>query len=747
MRKGGAFWGPRFRAGLRLGRPSGTPGNMELAHDWVLGRFDSVWRPAYYRSFRRGQTKASVTQSDARPKFYLTTPIYYANARPHVGSAYTTLVADSFARFKRMQGYDVAFLTGTDEHGENIARAAAKLGITPRELVDRNSAVFRGLWNELGISYTHFVRTTSTDHLRAVRRLLLRARDTGYIYKAHYQGRYCVYDNLYVTDNTDPVECPICNRPAEVVSEENYFFKLSAFQERLLKLYEEQPDFIRPAFRRNEIVRFVEAGLRDISVSRKTVKWGLPWPEDPEHVVYVWYDALTSYLSGIGYGDDEMQYEKYWPAQLHLIGKEIIRFHCVYWPAFLWAAGELLPKHVFAHGWLLFDQQKMSKSKGNVAYPEPIARTVGVDALRYYLLRDVPFGQDGNFSHDALLTRYNSDLANGLGNLASRTLAMIERYCGGEVPAAHSSAEGDAEKSLVAVVSDSLRAVVEQYEELSFSRALETIWSAIAHVDGYLTSKKPWTMAPAPDSEEDPAARRQLETVLYHAAEALRIVVALSHPALPVATAKMWMQLGQNGALGQVRIDELAWGQLRPGARIGELSAVFPRIEKKEILERIETMEKEITQPGSSQPAATSQTTSTGAGASAPAATTPGAAPGAIPAGAAAAGPVRISIEDFAKVEMRVGLVKSAERVAGADKLLKVMVDIGDEVRQIVAGIATAYEADKLVGRKVVVVVNLAPRKLRGVESNGMIVAATAPDGQPVLAGFLEDVPVGARLK
>ncbi len=389
-----------------------------------------------------------MSQADNRPKFYLTTPIYYANARPHVGSAYTTLVADTVARFKRMQGYDVAFLTGTDEHGENIARAAAKAGVSPREHVDRYSAVFRNLWNELGISYTHFIRTTSPEHQRAVRRLLLRARDAGYVYKGFYQGRYCVYDNLYVSDSTDPIDCPVCGRPAEIVSEENYFFKLSAFQEKLLQLYENQPDFIRPAFRRNEIQRFVEAGLRDISVSRKTVKWGLPWPGDPEHVVYVWYDALTSYLSGIGYGDDELQWEKYWPAELHLIGKEIIRFHCVYWPAFLMAAQEPLPKGVFAHGWLLFEQQKMSKSKGNVAYAEPIARTIGVDALRYYLLRDVPFGQDGNFSHDALLTRYNSDLANGLGNLASRTLAMIGRYCEGQIPSAHDGAHSRAPRNL-----------------------------------------------------------------------------------------------------------------------------------------------------------------------------------------------------------------------------------------------------------------------------------------------------------
>ncbi len=664
-----------------------------------------------------------MIQAGSRPKFYLTTPIYYANARPHVGSAYTTLVADTIARFKRMQGYDVAFLTGTDEHGENIARAAAKLGITPRELVDRNSAVFRALWNELGISYTHFVRTTSTDHLRAVRRLLLRARDAGYIYKAHYQGRYCVHDNLYVTDSTEPIDCPLCGRPAEVVSEENHFFKLSVFQDKLLQLYEEQPGFIRPAFRRNEVLRFVEGGLRDISVSRKTVKWGLPWPDDPEHVVYVWYDALASYLSGIGYGDDELQWEKYWPAQLHLIGKEIIRFHCVYWPAFLMAAEEPLPNSIFAHGWLLFEQQKMSKSKGNVAYPEPIARTVGADALRYYLLRDVPFGQDGNFSHDALLTRYNSDLANGLGNLASRTLTMIERYCGGEVPSAHPETSGQAETSLIAAVSGAIRSGIELYGELSFSRALETIWATLSQVDGYLTNQKPWTLASSSETVEDPTARRRLETILYHAAESLRIVVALAQPALPNATLTIWNQLGQPGPIDRVRLDRLSWGQLRAGTRIGEPAAVFPRIDKNEALERIATMERDILQPQ-------------GEGAAAP-------------AGQPAAPPTtRIGIGDFTKVEMRVGQIKSAERVAGADKLLKVMVDIGNEVRQIVAGIATVYQPEQLVGRKVIVVVNLEPRKLRGVESNGMIVAATAgPDGNPVLAGFLEDVPVGARLK
>jgi methionyl-tRNA synthetase len=669
-----------------------------------------------------------VSLADPRPKFYLTTPIYYANARPHVGSAYTTLVADTVARFKRMQGYDVAFLTGTDEHGENIARAAAKAGITPRELVDRNSAVFRALWGELGISYTHFVRTTSADHLRAVRRLLLRARDAGYVYKAFYQGRYCVYDNLYVTDSTEPVDCPVCGRPAEVVSEENHFFKLSAFQDRLLQLYAEQPEFIRPSFRRNEVVRFVEAGLRDISVSRKTVKWGLPWPDDPEQVVYVWYDALTSYLSGIGYGDDELQWEKYWPAQLHLIGKEIIRFHCVYWPAFLMAAEEPLPQCIFAHGWLLFEQQKMSKSKGNVAYAEPIARVVGTDALRYYLLRDVSFGQDGNFSHDALLTRYNSDLANGIGNLASRILAMIEQYCGGEIPkhlGGPSALETVAKNTIWEVVGNpSIPGMPGHYNELSFSRAIESIWRCISQVDNFLTNEKPWNLA------KDPANREELERVLYEAVEALRIVVVLAHPAIPNATDRIWTQLGFSSKLENERIDTLSWGQLEGGTRIERGEAVFPRVEHKEALERIAAMEEEIVQPQGAKPV---ETAASAAAEAAP---------------AAAQEPARIGIEDFTKVEMRVGQVKNAERVAGADRLLKLTVDIGSEVRQIVAGVATVYQPEQLLGRKVIVVVNLAPRKLRGVESNGMIVAASAgPDGAPVLAGFLEDVPVGSRLK
>ena len=656
-------------------------------------------------------------------KFYLTTPIYYANSRPHVGSAYTTIVCDAIARYKRMRGYDVVYLTGTDEHGVNIERAAEKLGITPQELVDRNVPIFLELWKLLDIRYTHFVRTTSVEHAgsvqKLVRRTLRRAGKNGFIYKGRYEGRYCIYDNLYVSDSSEPADCPTCGRPAELISEENYFFRLSMFQEKLLELYREKPEFVQPDFRRNEVVSFVESGLRDLSISRKAIKWGIPWPDDPEHVFYVWYDALTSYMTGIGFGEGEhgsAEYQKYWPADLHMIGKEIIRFHAVYWPAFLMAADLPLPKQVFAHGWLLFQQEKMSKSRGNVAYAEPIVKVLGNDALRYYLLRDVVFGQDGNFSHDALITRYNADLANGLGNLASRILAMIGQSFAGQVPSPEPREKlrgPDYEVKLLA--QSQIGSVIEMYDAMEFAGALEGIWSVIGAVDKYLVETQPWKLA------EDASQRERLSAILYMAAEALRIVTALAHPVLPEATQRIWTQVGQSGKLANVRLDQLAWGQLRPGTKVQKAEAVFPRVEKTETVERIRMMEEQMNQPP---------------------------APPAPAAAATPAVPARIGIEDFTKVEMRVGEIKSAERVAGADKLLKVMVDIGEEVRQVVAGIATVYKPEDLVGRKVIVVVNLQPRKLRGVESNGMIVAASVgPEGTPVLAGFLEAVPVGARLK
>src|ERR1700677_3530679 len=682
-----------------------------------------------------------------KQKYYLTTPIYYANSRPHVGSAYTTIVCDVIARYKRMCGYEVAYLTGTDEHGVNIERAAEKLGISPQELVDRNEKIFRELWKLLGITITNFIRTTFPDHARAVQTLVRRTmkRDENLpaerrsIYKRKYEGRYCIYDNLFVTDTPEPADCQICGRPAELISEENYFFRLSAYQEKLLQLYKDQPDFVQPGFRLNEVKSFVESGLKDLSISRKTIKWGIPWPGDPEHVFYVWYDALTSYMRGIGCVDGETaskkdsdRFKKFWPADVHMIGKEIIRFPAVSWPAFLMTAfpdkklSEYMPGRIQAHGWLLFEQEKMSKSKGNVAYAEPIVKALGNDALRYYLLREVVFGQDGNFSKDALITRYNADLANGLGNLSSRTLTMIENYCGGVVPA-----QSPAPPSLHELSSTAFYTTIRNsYDKFEFSDALTIIWGLVAIADKYLAEEKPWTLA------KDPAQKEKLEQVLYVAAESLRIVSALAHPVLPDATQKIWEQLGPAGKIENVSINDLQWGGLKPGTRIGKPEGVFPRADKKEILERIETMENEIRNPGSAQPAATSADTA------APAtATTAGAA--ASPAVAA-----KIAIEDFAKVELRVGVVKSAERIQGADKLLKLLVDIGDEVRQVLAGIALSYAPEDLVGRKVVVVTNLAPRTMRGLESNGMLLAASVgPDGKPVLCTFAEDVPAGAKVK
>ncbi len=712
---------------------------------------------------------------DQPKKFYLTTPIYYANSRPHVGSAYTTIVCDVIARYKRMCGYDVAYLTGTDEHGVNIERAAEKQGITPQQLVGKNEKIFRELWKLLGITNTEFIRTTEPRHARAVQNLVRRTweRDKALepskraIYKAKYEGRYCIYDNLYVSDTPEPADCQICGRPGELVSEENYFFRLSAFQQKLLDLYAKNPRYVHPDFRFNEVKSFVENGLRDISISRKSIKWGIPWPDDPEHVFYVWYDALTSYMSGIGFGSDDpkdrAEFERFWPADIHAMGKEIIRFHAVYWPAFLMAAGIELPKQIIAHGWLLFEQEKMSKSKGNVAYPEPIVKTLGNDALRYYLLRDVVFGQDGNFSREALITRYNADLANGLGNLANRTLTMIERNLGGTMPSIGSST------SLAeAFKGEDLGEIAKLYDRFEFSQAVEKIWGLIAACDKFLATEKPWTYA------DDPGKREALGRTLFRAADVLRIACVLAHPVIPDATRKIWEQLGQAGKIEDARIDQLKWGELKSEAKIGKPEGVFPRIDKKEALERIETMENEIRNPGSAQPDASTTTTkkpaegvsigSSTAGpaaipAGAPGAGTPvgGAAPAMSGAGAAAAAtvagtapavPAKIGIEDFAKVELRVGVVKSAEKVAGADKLLKVLVDIGDEVRQVLAGIAPSYAPEELVGRKVVVVTNLIPRKMRGVESNGMLLAASAgPDGKAVLCTFAEEIPAGAKVK
>ena len=789
--------------------------------------------------------------------FYLTTPIYYPNARLHVGSAYTTIVCDVIARYKRMCGYDVAFLSGADEHGEKLQRAAEAAGVSPQKFVAEKRELFVSLWEKLGIPVTvypeasphalRFIYTTHPDHAKSVQRMLTRANEyplyhcrecdlylhgaepptcpkcggtlerKPVVYKRQYQGRYCISDERYISDGTDPATCDICGRPAELISEENYFFRLSAFAKPLLDLYQRQPEFVQPDYRRNEVISFVKSGLRDISISRKRLKWGIPWPDDPEQVFYVWYDALTSYMTGIGYAQGEngsQEFHKYWRNDsegeiVHMIGKDILRFHAVYWPAFLMAADEPLPRTVFAHGWLYYEQDKMSKSKGNVVYPEPIVDALdslgapGNDALRYYLLRETPFGQDMSFSYDALIQRYNSDLANDLGNLANRTVNMFNRYFDGVVPcplrgwgalaapysdpdgtqAAETPAELPSEwasifqsTERIAVEAERLRiSFNSRFEEYDPSQALANAWGFVGDVNTYLVQVAPWTLAEVDFSGN----QSKVATILCTAAEALRFTAVLLAPIIPRSAQRIWKQLGCEGKVKNQRIDQVKWGGLKPGTRVGKAEPIFPRLDKTATLAKLheladadrarekkpasikisleEVSSKVESQPETKPPGAETLRTLN------PEPQTPGApvAPGLSPASSVASSPTpdsplpapvsvdqKIAIDDFAKVEMRVGQILSAEPIPKATKLLRIQVDIGTEVRQVCAGIAEYYKPEDLVGMKVVVVANLQPRKLRGVESNGMIVAASVgEEGRPVLATFKEDVPNGTRLK
>lgn len=690
-------------------------------------------------------------------KFYLTTPIYYVNARPHIGTTYTTVVADVIARRKRGLGEDTFFLTGTDEHGQKIQRSAEKANCSPQEFTDQVSAQFRALWDRMGLTYDDFIRTTEPRHKRGVAKLFTLLKDRGYIYKGSYTGQYCVSDEAFV-DVPPGAPCPDCGRITETVNEENYFFKLSAFERTLLEYYDAHPEFIRPETRRNEVISFVKAGLKDLSVSRTSVKWGIPVPGDEKHVIYVWMEALANYITAIGYGSDDpadkANFERYWPADLHIVGKEITRFHCVYWPAILMAAGLPLPKSVVAHGWLLFEESKMSKSRGNIVRAETILDVLGADALRYFLLREIVFGQDGSFSFDALVQRYNSDLANGYGNLVSRTLTMIGKYFDGVVP----EAVGIQADSMATEAPNAIAAVTRSLDSLDFSRALEGAWAIVAAVDGYLTASAPWKQ-PESISEEQQRAFRA--TVLYTAAESIRIITALVYPVIPDAAAKVWTQLGL-GDIHKADLKNLTWGGLEPGTKLGEIGPVFPRAEK-DAITRMQEIEQSNAPSESKVPviapmpvegtntvALPAPAEMAGLAVAAGDESAPpsiAASPAASPDPVTALGSDKITIDDFLKVELRVAQIKVAERVPKADKLLRLEVDLGYEQRQILAGIAESYTAESLVGRKVVIVANLAPRKLRGLESNGMIVAASLEGDKPVLAGFLEDVEIGARLK
>lgn len=680
--------------------------------------------------------------------FYVTTPIYYVNSHPHLGHLYTTIIADTVARFKRQRGYDVFFLTGTDEHGINIERAAANAGLPVKQHVDNIVNEFQTAFADYKFTNNHWIRTTDDYHKQGVAELWRRARENGFIYKGSYEGWYCSGCNEFKLESEThpgPDGTPICNtheRPLDKVAEESYFFKLSAFQDRLLEYYEQNPGFIRPEARRNEVISFVSSGLNDLSVSRTSVKWGIPVPDDPEHTMYVWFDALSNYITAVGFGNaergGEAEFQKYWPANLQLVGKDILRFHTVYWPAFLLAAG-LEPAHTcFAHGMWLSGGRKMSKTLGNVIDLAVLAKHFQTDAVRYFALREMVFGQDGDFTYEALIDRITADLASGLGNLSSRTLTMVRNYCDGAIPAATLSQNADLD-ARAAEVKSAFASAQEQFDkefdEYNFSRGLEAVWQAIAVVDKFISDAKPWDIA------KDETRRAELELVLATAIEALRRATVLLAPVLPESTQAIWEQLGESGNVADIAPTALA--PVAPGTRIGDITPVFPRLDKKKVMNEI-TQAEAASQEQREAARAQEVTTET------PVAPAPEAAPVAPPVAAAAPeGIAYIGIEDFLKVELRVGEILTAERIPKADKLLKFTIDLGEATpRQVLAGIAQYYEPENLIGRKVIVVANLAPRKLRGLESQGMILAASiGEEGRPILAGFSEEVPNGAKLK
>lgn len=678
--------------------------------------------------------------------FYVTTPIYYVNSHPHLGHLYTTIIADTVARFKRQRGFDVFFLTGTDEHGVNIERAAAARNTPLQQHVDNIVNEFQTAFADYKFSNNHWIRTTDDYHKQGVAELWRRVRDNGYLYKGSYDGWYCGNCNEFyneseaVKNEAGVLVCPTHTvTPLDFITkEESYFFKLSAFQDKLLEYYEQNPNFIRPEARRNEVISFVSSGLKDLSVSRTSVKWGIPVPDDPEHTMYVWFDALSNYITAIGYGNEarggEAEYKKYWPANLQLVGKDILRFHTVYWPAFLLAAGEQPAQTCFAHGMWLSGGRKMSKALGNVIDLAVLAKHFQTDAVRYFALREMVFGQDGDFTYEALIDRITADLASGLGNLSSRTLTMIRNYCDGVIPAAtlSNNAELDARAAEVKSAFASAREQFDkEFDEYNFSRGLEAVWQAIAVVDKFISDAKPWDIA------KDETRRAELELVLSTAIEALRSATVLLAPVLPESTQAIWEQLGESGNVAEIAPNALA--PVAPGTRIGDIKPVFPRLDKKKVM-------NEINQAEAASQEARAQETKPETPA-APVAEAAPAAPAEVPA--APEGIAYIGIEDFLKVELRVGEILTAERIPKADKLLKFTMDLGEaSPRQILAGIAQYYDPEKLIGRKVIVVANLAPRKLRGLESQGMILAASiGEEGRPILAGFLEEVPNGAKLK